>query len=121
MTSATRRSARANPRKPARKKVQPRTASHNDFVVERLRRDPAFAAAYLSDALDDTDEPTVALIALRRIAEACGGISKVAKLAGVQRESLHRALSENGNPRLTTLLAVAKAVGLRFSCERRSA
>jgi probable addiction module antidote protein len=58
-----------------------------------------------------------ALIALRRIAEARGGIAKVAKAAGVERESLYRALSANGNPRLSTLVAVTKAVGLKLTVE----
>jgi len=37
--------------------------------------------------------------------------------AGVPRESLHRALSKTGNPRLSTLAAVTKAVGLRLTVE----
>jgi len=57
------------------------------------------------------------LIALRRIAEARGGIAKVAKAAGIERESLYRALSARGNPRLSTLVAVTKAVGLKLTVE----
>ena len=95
----------------------PRRASHEDSVIDRLRRDPAFAAAYLKAAMDETDEPRVLLIALKRIAQARGGIAKVARRAGVERESLHRALSGRGNPRFSTLSAVAKAVGLRLTVE----
>jgi probable addiction module antidote protein len=65
----------------------------------------------------DDDEPSVLLIALRRIAEARGGIAKVAKAAGIERESLYRALSAHGNPRLSTLVAVTKAVGLKLTVE----
>ena len=57
------------------------------------------------------------LIALRQIAAARGGLAKVAKDAGIQRESLYRALSNRGNPRLSTLSAVLKAVGLKLSVE----
>jgi probable addiction module antidote protein len=67
--------------------------------------------------MDEPDEPKVLLIALRRIAEARGGITRVAKSAGVERESLHRALSGRGNPRFSTLSAVAKALGLRLTVE----
>jgi probable addiction module antidote protein len=56
--------------------------------------------------LEDIDEPRV--IALRRIAKARGGIAKVAKAAGIEREGLYRALSAHGNPRLSTLVAVTK-------------
>jgi probable addiction module antidote protein len=59
----------------------------------------------------------VLLIALRRIAEARGGIAKVAKTAGIERESLYRGLLVRGNPRLSTLVAVIKAVGLKLTVE----
>jgi probable addiction module antidote protein len=86
-------------------------------IVEELRRDPAFAAEYLNAALDDTEEPKVLLVVLRQLAEAQGGVAKIAKAAGVERESLYRALSPKGNPRLSTLTAVLKAVGLKLSVE----
>jgi probable addiction module antidote protein len=91
--------------------------SHDDAIVEELRQSPKFAAEYLKAALEDQDEPRVLLIAMRHIAEARGGIAKVAKAAGIQRESLYRALSARGNPRLSTLLAVARAVGLKLTVE----
>src|SRR3974377_940553 len=89
--------------------------SHDEALVRQLRRDPDFAAEYLRAALEDADEPRVLLIALRRIAEARGGIAKVAKAAGVERESLYRALSPKGNPRLSTLAALAKGMGLKLT------
>jgi probable addiction module antidote protein len=92
------------------------SVSHNDAMVRRIRRDPEFAAEYLKAALEDTDDPRVLLIALRHVAQA-RGIAIVAKAAGVERESLYRALSANGNPRLSTLHAVAKAVGLKLTLE----
>jgi probable addiction module antidote protein len=95
----------------------PRSVSHEQKVLERLRTDPTFATEYLKAAMEDSDEPRVLLIALRRIAQARGGIARVAKEAGVERESLHRALSGRGNPRFSTLSAVAKAVGLRLTVE----
>ena len=67
--------------------------------------------------LVDNDGPSVLLIALRRVAEARGDIAKVAKAAGIERESLYRALSVRGNPRLSTLVAVTKAVGLKLTVE----
>jgi probable addiction module antidote protein len=91
--------------------------SHDEVMRRRLRDNPTFAAEYLKAALEDTEEPRVLLIALRRIAEARGGIAKVAKAAGIERESLYRALSAKGNPRLSTLVAVTKAVGLRLTVE----
>lgn len=91
--------------------------SHDEALTRELRENPDFAVEYLRAALEEEDEPRVLLLALRRIAEAKGGIAKVAKAAGVERESLYRALSASGNPRLSTLAAVAKAVGLRLTVE----
>ena len=93
------------------------SVSHDECMIRELREDPKFAVEYLKVALEDTDEPGVLLIALRRIAEARGGIAKVAKAAGIERESLYRALSARGNPRLSTLVAVTKAVGLKLTVE----
>ncbi len=91
------------------------SVSHDQTIVRRLRKDPEFAAQYLK-ALKDEDEPRVLLIALRHLAQA-RGIARVAKAAGIERESLYRALSVRGNPRLSTLVAVTKAIGLRLTVE----
>jgi probable addiction module antidote protein len=100
------------------KKNNPRSVSHDEKVIERLRKDARFASEYLKAAMEEEeDEPRVLLVALRRIAEARGGIAQIARKAGIERESLHRALSERGNPRFSTLSAVAKAVGLRLTVE----
>ncbi len=90
--------------------------SHDKALIQELRDDPEFVAAYLRAAIEDSDEPKVLLLALRQIAEA-RGVANVAKAAGVERESLYRALSKNGNPRLSTLVAVTKAIGLKLTVE----
>jgi len=90
--------------------------SHDEAIVRRLRKDPEFATEYLKAAMEDEDEPRVLLLALRHLAQA-QGIAKIAKSAGVERESLYRALSSKGNPRLSTLFAVTKAIGLRLTVE----
>ena len=89
--------------------------SHSEAMIRQLRGNPDLAVEYLKAALEDAGEPQVLLIALRHIAEARGGIAKVAKAAGIERESLYRALSARGNPRLSTLLAVTKAIGLKLT------
>lgn len=90
---------------------------HDEALIRELRDNPEFAVEYLKAALEDAAEPEVLLVALRRVAEARGGVTKVAKAAGIERESLYRALSPHGNPRLSTLVAVTKAVGLRLTVE----
>src|SRR5260370_8129006 len=88
--------------------------SHDEAIIRRLRKDPDFAAEYLKAALEDEDEPRVLLIALRHIAQA-RGVAKVAKAAGIERESLYRPLSSHDNPRLSTLVAVTSAIALALT------
>lgn len=96
---------------------------HDETMVELLREDPAFLDEYLAAALDEADEiggPQVLLAVLRQVAEA-QGMAAVAKRAGMPRESLYRALSPNGNPTVTTLLAVLNAAGLKLDVRRAAA
>lgn len=92
------------------------SASHDEAIIRRLRKEPEFAAEYVKAALEDAEEPLVLLLALRHLAQA-RGIAKAAKAAGIERESLYRALSRRGNPRLSTLVAVTKAIGLKLTVE----
>ena len=71
----------------------------------------------LADAFE-SGEPAYIAHALAVAAQA-RGMAGVAKEAGVTREALYRALSENGDPRLSTLLGVVKALGLKLSASAR--
>jgi probable addiction module antidote protein len=66
----------------------------------------------LTDALETGDAGYIAN-ALGVIARA-RGMSEVARGAGVTREALYKALSEDGDPKLTTLVGVVKALGLKL-------
>ena len=66
----------------------------------------------LSDALQ-TGDPTYIATALGTIARA-RGMAEVAQEAGVTREGLYKALSSTGDPRLSTLMGVMKALNLEF-------
>lgn len=91
--------------------------SHDKALVKELKADPEYAAEYLKAAMDDYAEPKVLLIALRQLTESYGGMSKIAKVAGIERESLYRALSERGNPRFSTIQSVLNAMGLKLTVQ----
>ncbi len=78
-------------------------------LLRDLRNDPEYAAQYLSAAKKDSKEAF--LVALRDVAEARLGLSRIARAARVNRESLYRTLSAEGNPTLTTLDAVLAVLG----------
>jgi probable addiction module antidote protein len=69
-------------------------------------------AAYLEAALDDGDSNLVAA-ALGDIARA-KGMTRVAREAGLGRESLYKALSPAGNAEFATIMKVVAALGLRL-------
>lgn len=53
--------------------------THEEASVESFRRDPGFAIEYLNEVLEDGDEREVTL-ALRRIAQAFGGVGEIAAI-----------------------------------------
>ena len=99
--------------KPAAAKKPARTRTVAYDVAKQLRT-PEDMAAYLEAWLEEAPADAAGIArALGDIARA-SGMSKVARQAGLSRESLYKALSEDGNPRLDTILRVARAVGVRF-------
>ncbi|MFI5333282.1 MAG: addiction module antidote protein [Candidatus Babeliales bacterium] len=85
-----------------------------EILLENLQ-DPKEAAAYLKAALADEDE-RVFLLALRDVLEARGGtIADLAEETNLNKQNLYRMLSENGNPRLTSLKTVLHAIGFEMA------
>lgn len=85
-------------------------------VAEQLRT-PQEMAAYLDAWLVEAPEDAQGIArALGQIARA-KGMSQVARDAGLSRESLYKALGENGNPSFATVLKVARALGVRLHAE----
>lgn len=66
---------------------------------ERLRKSPKYALDYLNTCLEDPD-PGLFLLALRDVARAYGGMTKLAQKSSLNREALYHALGKRGNPTL---------------------
>ncbi|KVW93451.1 addiction module antidote protein [Thiobacillus denitrificans] len=85
-------------------------------LAEQLRTPEEIAAyldAWLAEAADDAASIVRALSDIAQLKD----MSHVARDAGLSRESLHKALSENGNPSFATVLEVARALGVRLHAE----
>ncbi len=80
-------------------------------------RDPGFAAGFLEEVLKDGSLEAF-LAAVRHVVHANGGMKRISTKTKLGRESLYKALSENGNPRFSTLSAPFQSMGLRFSVQR---
>jgi probable addiction module antidote protein len=100
----------------AAKKLTARTRTVRYDVSEQLRTAEEMAAyldAWLTEAPDDAAGIARALGDIAR----AKGMSQVAKDSGLSRESLYKALGENGNPSFATVLKVARALGMRLHAE----
>lgn len=92
-----------------------------DYHIEQLR-DPEDAKIYLSVALEDyemNEDMDAFLLAVRDVAEAQGGISKLAERLSLTDDGLNKVLSENGNPQLNTIRKILHELGFKLSIETR--
>ena len=90
--------------------------SHAEATIESFRKDPLFAAEYLNAVLEDGDQQEL-LIALRYLADAFGGVPRLAEQAELNATALYRTLSPQGNPELKSLIALLKAMGMRLAVQ----
>jgi probable addiction module antidote protein len=85
---------------------------HSDLMV--LLKDPEAAVAYLNAALEEGDR-RIFLMALREVAEARGGLSKLSQRSKLHRVNLYRILSKQGNPEIQSLETILKILGFRLA------
>lgn len=89
----------------------------NDVAMAELYRDdPALALDVINGILEDGDQAEL-LIVLRQMAQAFGGVQAVAEQAHLNPTQLYRTLSPKGNPALSSLSAILKAMGLRLAVQ----
>lgn len=92
-----------------------------DYHIDQLRN-PEDAKIYLSvkiEAYEKNENIEAFLLAVRDVAAAQGGMSKLAEHVGLTNEGLHKALSENGKPQLDTMRKILHELGFKFSIEAR--
>ncbi|MNQ20431.1 hypothetical protein D3C85_335200 [compost metagenome] len=89
---------------------------HDEAMAELCRNDPALAVDLINSVLDDGDQAEL-LIALRQLTLAFGGVQTVAAQAHLNPTQLYRTLSPTGNPALSSLTAILKAMGLRLAVQ----
>ncbi len=96
------------------------TLEYRPGLLLRLK-DPEYASIYLTEVLV-TESPTAFLFARRAVVDARGeSLSVLAERMGISRQGLHKLLSTQGNPRLSTLNELLRALGLRLTISRDEA
>ena len=88
------------------------TRDFKHTVLARVQREPAFAKALLDEAatLFLNGEPETARLILRDLVNATIGFEKLAAITETPSKSLHRMLSQKGNPSMDNLAAIFNAV-----------
>ncbi|MGC2162791.1 MAG: addiction module antidote protein [Silvibacterium sp.] len=86
-------------------------------MAELFGQDPNYALELLNSILEDGEQGEL-LIALRQMTKAFGGVQGVAEKAHLNPTQIYRTLSRSGNPELSSLSAILKAMGLRLAVER---
>lgn len=86
-------------------------------MAEMYRDDPGYALQLLNNILSDGDQAEL-MITLRQMAKAFGGLQCIAEKAQLNPTQLYRTLSPEGNPSLSSLSAILKAMGLRLAVEQ---
>ena len=83
------------------------------FDAAEYLETPEDIALFLAAIFEDSD-PKLIATALGIVARA-KGMTEIAQKSGVTREALYKALSETGDPKLSTLTRIIDALGLRLS------
>lgn len=91
-----------------------RSKPHDEAMAELYRNDPALALEVINSILADGEQAEL-LIVLRQLAQAFGGVQTVAEQAQLNPTQLYRTLSPKGNPALSSLSAILKAMGMRLA------
>jgi probable addiction module antidote protein len=94
----------------------PKGKPHDDAMAELYRTDPALAMDVINGILADGDQAEL-LIVLRQMTRAFGGVQAVAEQAQLNPTQLYRTLSPKGNPALSSLSAILRAMGLRLAVQ----
>lgn len=88
------------------------TRDFKDTVAARVQNDPAFAQALLDEAVTCfvNGEPDASKLILRDLINATVGFEGLAEEIDKPAKSLHRMLSQSGNPTMSNISAVFAAL-----------
>ena len=86
--------------------------SFKDFWMQEFK-DIEYAREYLNEAIKNEDSDFF-INSLRQVVEAQGGIKILSEKTGLNKNTLYRTLSKNGNPELKTLVKILDVYGIKL-------
>ncbi|GGI15510.1 phage DNA-binding protein [Galliscardovia ingluviei] len=89
------------------------TTTYSKFDASQYLNNEEAIRDYLAIALEDGDTATIQLV-LRDIAKA-RGMSELARKTQLNRESLYKSLSAQGNPSFASIMKIMNALDLKMT------
>ncbi|MCC7097172.1 MAG: transcriptional regulator [Thermomonas sp.] len=98
------------------------TRDFKETVAARVQNDPVFAQALFDEAITlfVNGEPESAKLILRDLVNATVGFEALAEEIHKPAKSLHRMLSQSGNPTMSNISAVFAAIKRALNVEVRT-
>ena len=90
------------------------------FSVAEHLRFPEEMAAYLEAYIEEADGDDVIIAKVLGDIARAQGMTQVARVSGLSRESIYKALSGERSPSFDTILKVVSALGVKLSASVRS-
>lgn len=93
----------------------PASVPYEELLNQELQ-DKEFALAYLNECLQDEEDLSVFLLALKQVIDAQEiKMTELSRKSGLNRESLYKMLSQKGNPEMKSIKAVLAGLGFRLT------
>ena len=93
----------------------PSAVPYKDFLNEQLQ-DKTLAIAYLNESLNEEEDLSMFLVALRNVIDAQGiQMTSISRSTGLSRENLYKMLSTKGNPEWKSLKVILNSLGYQLT------
>ena len=102
------------------KKILKNTTDYKESFFRELR-DKRESKVYLETAFEEYQkdgDTKPLLLAMRDVAEAQGGVGKLAKKISINRQHLYDVLANKHNPKLDNWLNILSALGFKIKLEQ---
>ncbi len=92
----------------------------DEVEARYFQQHPEEIDAYIECIFDEyaKDNDVGALLASLRILGQVKGVTQVAQETGLSRRGVQKALSSNGNPEFSSILAILRSIGYRLTPQR---
>lgn len=96
--------------------MKPSRNYHDDLIHDL--KNPEVVVHFLNATLESGDKDAF-LLALKYVAEAWGGMTKLARASKLHRVSLYKIMSKKGNPGIDTVMTLLDTLGIQLQLVKK--